>query len=70
MEIGWIEFLPQKVPCYLVVACYFGKYKTLCEFCTGKKKEDVEKFINEGVYKVERLKEEGFITNILYDDEV
>ncbi|KAL5751456.1 hypothetical protein ACOSP7_026059 [Xanthoceras sorbifolium] len=39
-------------------------------FTKGKKREDVEKFINEGVYKVERLKEEGLITNILYDDEV
>ncbi|CAN1311836.1 Serine protease SPPA, chloroplastic [Linum perenne] len=37
---------------------------------TGKKKEDLENFINEGVYKVERLKDEGLITNILYDDEV
>lgn len=27
-------------------------------------------FINEGVYQVERLKEEGWITNIHYDDEV
>ncbi|XP_022737702.1 serine protease SPPA, chloroplastic-like isoform X2 [Durio zibethinus] len=32
--------------------------------------KDVENFINEGVYKVEKLKEEGFITNIHYDDEV
>lgn len=36
----------------------------------GKKKEDVENFINEGVYMVERLKEEGWITDIKYDDEV
>ncbi|XP_031257305.1 serine protease SPPA, chloroplastic [Pistacia vera] len=36
----------------------------------GKKREDMEKFINEGVYKVEKLKEEGLITNIHYDDEV
>ncbi|XP_061361036.1 serine protease SPPA, chloroplastic-like isoform X2 [Gastrolobium bilobum] len=36
----------------------------------GKKKEDIENFINEGVYQVDRLKEEGFISNILYDDEV
>lgn len=36
----------------------------------GKKKEDVESFINEGVYMVERLKEEGWITDTKYDDEV
>ncbi|KAK4479295.1 hypothetical protein RD792_014806 [Penstemon davidsonii] len=36
----------------------------------GKKKEDIENFINEGVYKVERLKEDGWITDIKYDDEV
>lgn len=36
----------------------------------GKKREDTENFINEGVYQVEKLKEEGWITNINYDDEV
>ncbi|KAM7280236.1 hypothetical protein ACFE04_007370 [Oxalis oulophora] len=36
----------------------------------GKKREDIENFINEGVYKVELLKENGFITDIKYDDEV
>ncbi|XP_030521610.2 LOW QUALITY PROTEIN: serine protease SPPA, chloroplastic [Rhodamnia argentea] len=36
----------------------------------GKKREDIEKFINEGVFQVERLKKEGFITDICYDDEV
>ena len=36
----------------------------------GKKREDIENFINEGVYQVERLKEHGWITNIKYDDEV
>ncbi|RDX74742.1 Serine protease SPPA, chloroplastic, partial [Mucuna pruriens] len=35
-----------------------------------KKREDIENFINEGVYQVEKLKEEGFISDILYDDEV
>ncbi|KAM5576000.1 hypothetical protein ABKV19_014764, partial [Rosa sericea] len=35
-----------------------------------KKREDIEKFVNEGVYQVEKLKEEGWITNIQYDDEV
>ncbi|CAL5442078.1 unnamed protein product [Camellia sinensis] len=37
---------------------------------TGKKREDIENFINEGVYQVERLKEDGWITNIKYDDEI
>ncbi|XP_010537423.1 PREDICTED: serine protease SPPA, chloroplastic [Tarenaya hassleriana] len=37
---------------------------------TGKKREDIENFINQGVYNVEKLKEEGFIKDILYDDEV
>ncbi|CAI9113402.1 OLC1v1013998C1 [Oldenlandia corymbosa var. corymbosa] len=36
----------------------------------GKKKEDIENFINEGVYKIEQLKEDGWITDIKYDDEV
>ncbi|KAK4426910.1 Serine protease SPPA, chloroplastic [Sesamum alatum] len=36
----------------------------------GKKKEDIENFINEGVYQVERMKEEGLLTDIKYDDEV
>ncbi|XP_028234119.1 serine protease SPPA, chloroplastic-like [Glycine soja] len=34
----------------------------------GKKREDIENFINKGVYQVERLKEEGFISDIIYDD--
>lgn len=37
---------------------------------TGKKKEDIERFINEGVYQVEKLKEDGWITDIKYEDEV
>ena len=37
---------------------------------TGKTREEIENFINTGVYQVERLKEEGWITNIMYDDEV
>lgn len=31
-----------------------------------EKGEDVEKFINEGVYQIERLNEEGWITDISY----
>ncbi|KAI3504738.1 hypothetical protein L1887_26428 [Cichorium endivia] len=36
----------------------------------GKKKEDIESFINEGVYQIEKLKEDGWITDIKYDNEV
>ncbi|KAF3331460.1 Serine protease SPPA [Carex littledalei] len=36
----------------------------------GKSREDVKEFLNSGVYQVERLKEEGWVTNILYDDEI
>lgn len=38
--------------------------------CVGKKKEDIENFVNEGVYEVGRLKENCWITDIKYDDEV
>ena len=38
--------------------------------CAGRRREEIENFINEGVYKVEKLKEEGFITEIQYDDQV
>ncbi|KAJ0829348.1 putative peptidase S49, ClpP/crotonase-like domain superfamily [Helianthus annuus] len=36
----------------------------------GEKKEEIESFINEGVYQIEKLKEDGWITDIKYDDEV
>ncbi|GAU35230.1 hypothetical protein TSUD_205060 [Trifolium subterraneum] len=36
----------------------------------GKKREDIDNFINEGVYQIDKLKKEGFISNILYDDEI
>ncbi|KAI3820939.1 hypothetical protein L1987_08493 [Smallanthus sonchifolius] len=42
-----------------------GVYKS-----AGKKKEEIESFINEGVYQIEKLKEDGWITDIKYDDEV
>ncbi|KAK8507050.1 hypothetical protein V6N13_069843 [Hibiscus sabdariffa] len=48
----------------------YGNWLDVVSSSKGKKREDVENFINEGVYEVERLKEEGFITNIHYDDEV
>ncbi|KAI7736142.1 hypothetical protein M8C21_009733 [Ambrosia artemisiifolia] len=37
---------------------------------TGKKQEEIEHFINEGVYQIKKLKEDGWITDIKYDDEV
>ncbi|CAN0923469.1 Serine protease SPPA, chloroplastic [Linum grandiflorum] len=37
---------------------------------TGKTREELESFINEGVYEMERVKEEGLITDILYEEEV
>ncbi|XP_027344925.1 serine protease SPPA, chloroplastic-like isoform X2 [Abrus precatorius] len=39
-------------------------------YAKGKRKEDIVNFINEGVYQVDKLKEEGLISNIVYDDEV
>ncbi|ESW10379.1 hypothetical protein PHAVU_009G204100 [Phaseolus vulgaris] len=36
----------------------------------GKSREDIEKLINEGVYQVDKLKEEGLISNVIYDDEI
>ncbi|CAA2985603.1 serine protease SPPA, chloroplastic [Olea europaea subsp. europaea] len=36
----------------------------------GKKKEDIENFVNEGVYEVGRLKENCWLTDIKYDDEI
>jgi protease-4 len=35
----------------------------------GKKREEVENFINEGVYQVDKLKEHGFISSLVYDDD-
>ncbi|KAK6921079.1 Peptidase S49 [Dillenia turbinata] len=48
----------------------YGNWLDEVSSSKGKKREDIENFINDGVYKVERLKEEGYITNICYDDEV
>ncbi|XP_071692090.1 serine protease SPPA, chloroplastic-like [Rutidosis leptorrhynchoides] len=36
----------------------------------GKKKQEIESFIDEGVYQVNKLKEDGWITDVKYDDEV
>ncbi|GFZ12186.1 signal peptide peptidase [Actinidia rufa] len=48
----------------------YGNWLDIISLTTGKKREDIENFINEGVFQVEKLKEDGWITNIKYDDEV
>ncbi|XP_073010408.1 serine protease SPPA, chloroplastic [Typha latifolia] len=48
----------------------YGNWLDTISSTQGKRREEIEEFINSGVYQVERLKEEGWITNILYDDEV
>ncbi|XP_077221850.1 serine protease SPPA, chloroplastic-like [Tasmannia lanceolata] len=48
----------------------YGNWMDTISSTRGKKREEIQDFINEGVYKVERLKEEGWITNINYEDEV
>ncbi|KAA8541105.1 hypothetical protein F0562_025068 [Nyssa sinensis] len=48
----------------------YGNWLDKISLTKGKNREEIENFINEGVYQVERLKEDGWITNIKYDDEV
>ncbi|KAA0058025.1 serine protease SPPA [Cucumis melo var. makuwa] len=48
----------------------YGNWLDKVSSTNGKKKDDVENFINEGVYQIEKLKEDGWITNIQYEDEV
>ncbi|XP_074317112.1 serine protease SPPA, chloroplastic [Silene latifolia] len=48
----------------------YGNWLENISAVKGKSKDDVEKFVSEGVYQIQRLKEEGWITNINYDDEV
>ncbi|XP_020587491.1 serine protease SPPA, chloroplastic [Phalaenopsis equestris] len=48
----------------------YGNWLETISSTQGKKIEEVEEFINSGVYQVERLKENGWITNTLYEDEV
>ncbi|KAM3380878.1 serine protease SPPA, chloroplastic isoform X1 [Capsicum galapagoense] len=48
----------------------YGNWLEKVALTKGKKKEDIEQFVNDGVYQVERLKEESWITDIKYDDEV
>ncbi|KAG1327492.1 putative Serine protease SPPA, chloroplastic [Cocos nucifera] len=48
----------------------YGNWLDTISSTQGKTREEIEEFINTGVYQVERLKQEGWITNIMYDDEV
>ncbi|TMW99818.1 hypothetical protein EJD97_001916 [Solanum chilense] len=48
----------------------YGNWLEKVALTKGKKIEDIEQFVNDGVYQVERLKEESWITDIKYDDEV
>ncbi|KAI3504727.1 hypothetical protein L1887_26405 [Cichorium endivia] len=48
----------------------YGNWVDKISQAKGKTKEDIESFINEGVYQIEKLKEDGWITDIKYDDEV
>lgn len=48
----------------------YGNWLETISSTRGNTKEEVEEFLNSGVYQVERLKEKGWITNTLYDDEV
>ncbi|XP_047337712.1 serine protease SPPA, chloroplastic [Impatiens glandulifera] len=48
----------------------YGNWLDKISFTIGKSRDDIESFLNEGIYKVEKLKENGYITDIKYDDEV
>lgn len=48
----------------------YGNWLDVISLTTGKKREDIQNFIDEGVYQVDKLKEDGWITNIKYEDEV
>uniref|UniRef100_K3YQN0 Peptidase S49 domain-containing protein n=1 Tax=Setaria italica TaxID=4555 RepID=K3YQN0_SETIT len=47
----------------------YGNWLDTISSTHGKKREEIEEFINSGVYQVARLKEEGWITDLMYDDE-
>ncbi|KAM0019012.1 putative peptidase S49, ClpP/crotonase-like domain superfamily [Helianthus debilis subsp. tardiflorus] len=48
----------------------YGNWVDKISKAKGKAKEEIESFINEGVYQIDKLKEDGWITDIKYDDEV
>ncbi|KAK1292292.1 hypothetical protein QJS10_CPB17g00481 [Acorus calamus] len=48
----------------------YGNWVDTVSATQGKKREEIEEFLNSGVYQIERLKEEGWLTDLQYDDEV
>lgn len=72
MGIGLIRSLKPKVKLFSVFLTILMYQNTSFDYVSlaGKKKEDIENFINEGVYQIEKLKADGWITDIKYDDEV
>ncbi|XP_024023119.1 serine protease SPPA, chloroplastic isoform X3 [Morus notabilis] len=48
----------------------YGHWLDEVSSAKGKKREKVIDFIDEGVFHIERLKKDGWITDIKYDDEV
>ncbi|KAK9080372.1 hypothetical protein SSX86_000130 [Deinandra increscens subsp. villosa] len=53
-----------------IVDNIYGNWVDKISQAKGKRKEEIESFINQGVYQIEKLKEDGWITDIKYDDEV
>ncbi|XP_062116812.1 serine protease SPPA, chloroplastic isoform X2 [Humulus lupulus] len=48
----------------------YGAWVDKVSSAKGKESENVVEFINEGVFQIEKLKTDGWITDIQYDDEV
>ncbi|XP_078432953.1 signal peptide peptidase [Wolffia australiana] len=48
----------------------YGNWLDVVSSTLGKKREEIVAFLDSGVYQAERLKEEGWVTNLLYDDEI
>lgn len=65
---GYFIYLIQLLKsCSVLKARFLG---CLISSVTGKTREEIEEFMNTGVYQVESLKGKGWITNIMYEDEV
>lgn len=68
--------LPVQVPFlrglerFTLLDSIYGNWLENISAAKGKSREDEEKFNNEGVSQIERLKEEAWITDISYEDEV
>ncbi|CAN6477476.1 unnamed protein product [Victoria cruziana] len=48
----------------------YGNWLNTVGSSKGKKRDEIENFLNEGIYEVNRLKENGWITDISYEDQV